>query len=177
MNSHNLKHRPLRLRRIGRTRELWRTIKGISLGTFLVWTLTSCSQPEANSGGGLRLPEGNIIAGQEAFVSLSCHRCHSVDGVDFPEEDIPATGINITLGGEEAVVKTYGRLLTSITNPEHVVRDKHKALIEASGASDITSMMPVMNEHMTVQQLIDIIAFLDDHYSVVVPDYINTYPY
>jgi len=173
-----LKNRTLRLRLTLLVREFCQIITAFSLGALVVCALTSCSPPDANSGRGLRLPEGNVAAGQEAFVSLSCHRCHSVDGVDLPEEDIPATGIDITLGGEQTVVKTYGSLLTSITNPEHVVRDKYKALIEASGASDITSMMPVMNEHMTVQQLIDIIAFLDDHYSVVVPDYVNhTYSY
>jgi hypothetical protein len=70
------------------------------------------------------------------------------------------------LGGASRRVRTYGDLVTSIINPTH-------RLIAGFPAEQVSrdgeSLMPVLNDVMTVQQLIDLVALLQSSYEVVPP--------
>ena len=105
---------------------------------------------------------GNIEAGRTAFVELQCHQCHTVNGVQLPayEGDSP---LQLELGGEIQYAKTYADLVTSIINPSHVVSEKYLASLPADKRRTAVSIMP-FRKKMTVEQLIDIVTFLNSRY-------------
>ena len=74
----------------------------------------------------------------------------------------------VELGGKVTRVKTYGQLVTAIINPSHKLAPGYP-LDEVSAEGE--SIMPGDNGFMTVQELIDIVMFLQPHYDVVVPEF------
>jgi hypothetical protein len=65
-------------------------------------------------------------------------------------------------------VKTYGDLVTSIVNPSHrLARGYPREEVSTDGVSLMSWVF--LNEVITVQQLIDIVAFLQDEYEFVPP--------
>lgn len=142
-----------------------RRIAGILLVTTLLG-LAACVE-DRMSAQGFSLPEGNSLNGREAFVYLHCHECHTVSGESFPAVPLAEPPF-VELGGNVGRVKTYGELVTSIINPSHKLARGYP-LEEIS--NDGQSKMPVYNGYMTVQELIDIVAFLQPHYKVVAPQY------
>ena len=133
---------------------------------FSVLTLSAC-EADRMSERGFSLPAGNALAGKDAFVYMHCHECHSVTGEEFPalaRSEPPF----VELGGTVTRVKTYGELVTSIINPSHKLAQGYPLdVITVEGETK----MPVYNGYMTVQELIDIVAFLQPHYDVFVPRY------
>jgi sulfur-oxidizing protein SoxX len=134
-------------------------------------TLTACSgvkEPPRE----FSLPEGNYERGQSAFIALECNSCHSAAGVDQhkPESAI----VSFPLGGESPRMTTTAELLTSIVNPSH--RLSHRLSLEDSSVNG-KSKMSNYNEVMTVQQLIDLIAYLQPQYPVMVITYHLFWPY
>lgn len=116
---------------------------------------------------GFSLPAGNAQDGQEAFVYLHCFECHFIEGLELPpveSDDNPY----VQLGGKVSRVKTYGDLVTSIINPSHKLAPGYPL---ETITDDGQSRMPIYNRYMTVQELIDIVAFLQPQYEVVVPQY------
>ena len=129
--------------------------------------LAGCEHEARMSAKGFRLPDGNPEAGRLAFLELQCHQCHTIDGEQLPE--IPGQKAPyIILGGDVTKVKTYGELVTAIINPSHkLARGYAKAVVSEGG----TSKMYVYNHFMTVQQLIDIVTYLQPTYEVVAPEF------
>jgi hypothetical protein len=126
----------------------------------------ACGKPE------FALPPGDVEAGKTAFAELRCNSCHSVEG--HIEHTPTAEGaIHVELGGTVSRVKTYDDLVTSIINPSHKLS---RGLNTMTATEQGTSRMPIYNEVMTVQQLVDITAFLETTYEVWVPPY-NVYQY
>jgi len=126
--------------------------------------LVGCSDPK--SGTGLRLPDGEVNAGRAAFVSLNCHLCHTVSGEKFATAPVAGV-IVVPLGGEVVRVKTYGQLVTSIINPQHIVSPNYKGkYTDAAGKS----LMPDYNQNMTVDELINLVAFLQSRYKLKLPE-------
>jgi sulfur-oxidizing protein SoxX len=130
-------------------------------------TLTACDNETRMSEKGFRLPDGDAEAGRGTFLALQCHQCHTVNGEELPE--IPGQNPPyFELGGKVAKVKTYGDLVTSIINPSHRISPKMpREMVSQDGESN----MYIYNSHMTVQQLIDIVMYLQPKYNVVVPEY------
>jgi hypothetical protein len=126
--------------------------------------LSACG-PE--SGLGFRLPDGSQERGRSAFIELRCHACHDIIGINLPE--LPVTGAaQVTLGGITTRVKTYGELVTSIINPSHkIVARLPPEEVSIDGESLMS--LAYLNEVTTVQQLIDLVAFLETTYEVVPP--------
>lgn len=130
---------------------------------FGALTLQACATEWSR---GVRLPLGDEAKGREAYVELRCHACHEVEGFDPPASIVAAT--RVKLGGDTPRIKTYDDLLTSIANPSH-------RLASGYAPEDITvNGVPLMslirlNEVMTVQQLVDIAAFLQTKYEVIPP--------
>ena len=73
----------------------------------------------------------------------------------------------LQLGGAVSSIKTQGDLVTSIINPSHRVVGWRSETMGPDGQS----IMTVYNEFMTVQQLIDLVAFLQQRYDFVPPVY------
>jgi sulfur-oxidizing protein SoxX len=125
-------------------------------------TLTACSgikEPPRE----FALPEGNYERGQSTFIALACNSCHSAAGVDQHQPD--NTDISFALGGESPRVTSNAELMTSIINPSH--RLSHRLPLEGSSIDGV-SKMKNYNEVMTVQQLVDLVAYLQPQYPVIV---------
>jgi len=139
----------------------------------LLWTVSGCNQ-DPKSGAGFRLPDGDANQGREVFLYMQCNQCHTIEGLELPV--IPfADPAYVELGGRVAAVKTYGDLVTSIINPSHrLARGYAKEKVSDDG----DSKMYTYNRHMTVQELIDLVAFLQSHYDVIPPQFdYRVYPH
>lgn len=138
-----------------KTRNLITTTIGLSLVL-----LTACGDKEKKMAKGFALPKGDAEKGKQAFVELNCHSCHTVAGEVFPEVERAIKAPN--LGGEVYRVKTYGGLVTSVINPKHTISKDWEGT---------TSPMPQMNTKMTVDQMINIVEFLNARYVKLQPEY------
>ena len=115
------------------------------------------------SGKGFTLPDGNVESGLAVFKELRCYECHSVVGVDLPA-DKNADQTIVQLGGKVTRIKTYGELVTSVINPSHRLAPGYEEESIASETGE--SRMKNYNDVMTVDQLIDVVAFLQTHYEL-----------
>lgn len=130
-------------------------------------TLLMACDPGAESVRGFRLPDGDPVRGEEAFVALRCHACHAVEGLELPSLDVGEP--IVTLGGQTARVRTYDELVTSIINPSHRIADGYP-LEDVASAGESLMVFAYLNEVMTVQQLVDLVTFLYTTYEVEPPD-------
>jgi hypothetical protein len=125
-----------------------------------------------NSGRGFSLPEGSVEAGRVTFVELECNSCHSVGDIErVAGREGP--DINVKLGGRVGSVKTYGDLVTSVINPSHRISRGYKDQELATGNNE--SKMVLYNDVMTVQQLVDLVTWLESNYEII-PVSRTTYP-
>lgn len=130
-------------------------------GAALMAVLNGCT-PAPQSGKGFTLPDGDVEAGRTAFVELECHACHTVAGVELPEISAEADPI-VELGGKVTRISTYGELVTSVINPSHKLASGYAAnAVSEDGESKMTNY----NDALSVQQLIDIVAFLQSQYEL-----------
>lgn len=109
---------------------------------------------------GFSLPEGNIEAGKAVFLALQCNNCHSTADVEQVDSK---TGISVTLGGEVGRVKTYADLVTSVINPSHRLARGYPVADIAEGTE---SLMRNYNQVMSVQELVDVVSYLQPQYSL-----------
>ncbi len=134
---------------------------------LIAFLAISGCQADRMSEKGFSLPEGNAINGKMAFIYMHCHECHTI-----ANEELPALALAdppfVELGGKVTRVKTYGELVTAIINPSHKLARGYPADVVSD---DGQSKMPVYNGYMTVEELIDIVSYLQPHYDVQVPRY------
>ena len=134
-------------------------------GVIILSIIVTACDTGPKSAAGFRLPDGNADVGKQLFVQLECNSCHTISDLELaaPAEEGP---VSVKLGGRISRVKNYGQLVSSIINPSHkIVRRYPKEKVSADGES----LMPIYNETMTVQELIDLVAFLQAQYQVTVP--------
>jgi mono/diheme cytochrome c family protein len=142
-------------------------MKTVSAILVCATLLTACL-PAPESARGFRLPDGDADRGLAALTDLQCHACHSVEGLDL--QYLGTGAADVKLGGTVARVKTYGELVTSIINPSHKLAPGYQRdEVSIDGESLMT--LASVNDVMTVQQLIDLVAFLQARYEVVPPQY------
>ena len=118
---------------------------------------------------GFVLPEGDVERGIAAFQELECTQCHSVGDIAWTGE---GDSIEVALGGATTARRTYGDLLTSVINPSHRISQAH---LGEQVTTDGESRMRRYNDVMTVQQLVDIVTFLETQYTLIRPN--NPYLY
>ncbi|MEY4940413.1 MAG: hypothetical protein RIQ93_2148 [Verrucomicrobiota bacterium] len=141
-------------------------MKTLSAMTLLLASLLAggCDS-SLKSTGRLRLPQGSAEAGKRAFVSLNCTRCHTVPGVELPKPTAPASEV-LALGGNVNRLRTIGDLMTSIIHPSAALSEKMRSR-EAVKAGK--SPMPEVNDIMTVQEMVDLVTFLQPQYKQLPP--------
>lgn len=100
------------------------------------------------------LPQGNPQRGREVFINMECYTCHSVQGERFPGAPAEVGGVGPELTGMGAMHPPE-YFAESIINPNAV-------LTEGPGyvGEDGRSKMPNYNEIPTIEQLIDLVAYL-----------------
>ena len=128
--------------------------------------ISSCDEDKIMSERGFRLPEGNAQVGRETFLYMQCNQCHTIDGEELP--NLVGYEPFVELGGGVTRVKTYGELVTAIINPSHKLADGYA---EDLVSDDGVSKMYVYNGYMTVQELTDLVMFLQPHYEVYPPQF------
>jgi len=144
-------------------------MKGIPVLTLLLaslMALSGCDQDRAMSERGFRLPDGNAADGRETFLYMHCNQCHTINGQQLPT--VAGFEPFVELGGSLTRVKTYGELVTAIINPTHKLADGYP---EDLVSDDGVSKMYVYNGFMTVQELTDLVMFLQGQYEVVRPQF------
>lgn len=115
-----------------------------------------------HSSAGFRLPpDGSIERGKAAFVSLGCNSCHEVYGVGLPKPTIQPP-VPVILGGEVNKEVSDGYLTASIIHPSYRLASYPKNQIAVGNES----RMPHFTGDMTVQQLVDIVEFLQSTYKI-----------
>ena len=134
--------------------------------TWLLAGLAAC-EADRMSERGFSLPPGDPVAGRAAFLYMHCYECHTIAGEEFPALAMREP-LEVELGGKVTRVKSYGELVTSIINPSHKLASGYAVDVVSTGGE---SRMPVYNDYMTVQELIDIVMYLQPHYEVYVPSY------
>jgi len=134
--------------------------------------LGGCSTEHQTQSKGFHLPEGDVEVGKNLFVKFDCNWCHSVSGVELPDSGTLNKPPAIMLGGEVNQVQSYGELVTSIIDPEHVISPKYLASLskKEKKEGEILSPMPGYNQEMSVEQLVDMVAFLHSRYRLIEPD-------
>jgi len=131
-----------------------------------VFVMLSGCDRDRMSEKGFRLPDGNASAGRETFLYMHCNQCHTIRGQDLPR--LVGYEPFVELGGPVTRVKTYGQLVTAIINPSHKLADGYaEELVSEEGRSK----MYFYNNYMTVQELVDLVMYLQPHYDVVVPQF------
>ena len=121
---------------------------------------------------GFPVDQGDIAAGRQAFIDHRCHQCHSIADERLP----PLAGADrpiLELGGPTSIVRSYADLTTSIINPNHAISDRYRdQQLLLNTEIPLESPMPRPNlDTMSVRQLIDIVAFLDSKYQLMIEDY------
>lgn len=138
----------------------------ISVVLAATFALGACDEDKVMSERGFRLPDGDAQAGRDTFIYLQCNQCHTVKGEELPA--IPGSEPYVELGGTLGHVRTYGELVTSIVNPSHKLASGYaKDIVSEDGVSN----MYIYNDYMTVQELTDLVRFLQPHYDVAPPRY------
>lgn len=100
-----------------------------------------------------RLPEGDPKAGRRAFVDFECYKCHPVAGENFPRsEGTGDVGPDLSRMGPLHPAEYFAE---AILNPNAVLTEGPGFL-----GPDGKSRMPSYTESMTLQQLIDLVAYL-----------------
>jgi cytochrome c553 len=103
------------------------------------------------SGWKFTLPKGDASRGRAAFEKFECFKCHEVQGEKFPA---PTDQSNA--GPELANMSAHHPpefFAESVVNPGAVID-------RAYAAPDGSSKMPSFNDSMTVQEVIDLVAYL-----------------
>jgi hypothetical protein len=122
---------------------------------------------------GFALPEGDIEKGKAIFNRFICNECHSISDIEWKGG---SDNLKILLGGETSVKKSYGDLVASVINPSHKISGDYKGKSTILTTEGGLSKMKNYNEVMTVQELIDLVAFLQSEYKVRTPP-MDYYPY
>jgi cytochrome c2 len=99
------------------------------------------------------LPNGDPARGREIFQKLECYSCHEVRGERFPSPNDPGrAGPELSAMGPLHPPEFFAE---SVINPSAVV-ERNRGYAAADG----TSKMPSYGGVMTVQETIDLVAYL-----------------
>jgi len=118
---------------------------------------------------GFRLAgNGDAARGKAAFVEFGCHQCHEVQGSRLPLPTLQ----RVRLGGSVLHQPGDGYLVTAIINPAYHAVRYPPGKDSAAGPA----RMPEFASRMTVQQLTDIVAYLQTRYALRPSPVPNEFP-
>lgn len=139
-----------------------------------IFALVTGEPVREDSPRGFVLPEGDVLAGKQSFADLGCVQCHTVEGVSFEVTPELPEELIVPLGGPVQRAKTYGQLVTSVIHPSETIADT----LDAYQTEDGKPMMPDYKAIMSVGEMVDIVAFLREHYRFMMPTLpLGDYPY
>ena len=113
------------------------------------WAAGSPAAPKVPQGWTFTFPEGHASAGKTVFLNMQCYSCHNIAGEKLP---FRAKAIGPDLTGYSDLPKEY--LAESIIKAHTVVAAPGYTVKEGK------AVMGVQNHFLTVQELVDLVAFL-----------------
>ena len=124
----------------------------ISLATAsMSWAAVAPAPPKVPQGWKFTFPEGNAKAGKSVFLEMKCYSCHAID---IPGEKLAARSrgagpdLNVYSGlPKEYLAESIIKAHTIVAAPGYTVKEGRAAMGE-------------YNHFLTVQQLVDLVAFL-----------------
>lgn len=154
-------------------RGLWRVAMVLSMAVIMLTSEAILAQPPvrpsapgaqkpaADPHGGhgtpkdwkFTLPKGDPAKGRDVYAKLECYACHQVKGERFPAPTEP-TKLGPELS-QMAPLHEAEFFAEAVINPSAVI-DKGKGYQAADGSAK----MPSFNDSITVQELIDLVAYL-----------------
>ena len=146
----------------------------------MIWKKLLCLTPlfllgcdaGPTSARGFRLPDGDAETGRAAFIQLGCVGCHTVEGDELSPAADGERALDVRLGGKVHRVRSYGELVTAVIHPSHdLARGYSPEVVAREGES----LMSDFNETMTVQELIDLVAYLQSAYIEYLPNDYDPY--
>jgi len=129
---------------------------GLTISLAMVsmsWAANAPAAPKVPQGWKFTFPDGDAKAGKTVFLEMKCYSCHAID---IPGEKLSrrSRGAGPDLGSYSALPKEY--LAESIIKAHTVVAAPGYAVKEGRAA------MGEYNHFLTIQQMIDLVAFLKD---------------
>ncbi len=122
------------------------------------------AQPRPGTPKGWRftIPPGDPQAGRQAFVDFECFKCHEVLGEDFPAPKAEQGDVGSALSAMGAMhpAEYFAELMIDPNASAAWRVTHHKAEKKGYLGPDGKSKMPSYNDSMTIQQLIDIVAYM-----------------
>jgi mono/diheme cytochrome c family protein len=98
-------------------------------------------------------PKGDPVTGREVFQKLECHSCHEVRGESFPApSDGQRVGPERSMRGPLHPPEYFAE---SIINPSAVIEPDR-----GYAAPDGSSRMPSNGDSLTLQETVDLVAYL-----------------
>ena len=98
-------------------------------------------------------PKGDRAKGREVFMKLECYSCHEVKGEKFPApSEEGKVGPELSAMGPLHEPEYFAE---TIINPNAVIEQG-----KGYSAPDGSSKMPSFNDSVTVQEVVDLVAFL-----------------
>jgi hypothetical protein len=137
-------------------RWIWLAVMGLMLPFSVAMAGAPGAKPAAEprllAGWTFTVPEGDAKAGQTVFMTMQCYSCHAIS---MPGETLPSDaggiGPDLTPGYSKLPV---AYLAESIIKAHPVVATPGYVVQEGK------AMMSNYNHFLTVQELIDLVAFL-----------------
>ena len=101
-----------------------------------------------------RIPDGDPDDGRKVFVEMQCHQCHAVQGERFSHVDRGPKDVGPDLSGMGSHHPPE-YFAESVVNPNRVI-----TIAEGYLAKDGSSIMPSYADVLTVQDLVDLVAYI-----------------
>ena len=133
---------------------------GIAAVAVLTFVCSGCDVRHSSSAFHLP-PNGDVAKGKIAFVAQGCHNCHDVPGVELPAPSVQPA-VFVTLGGETMRRPSDAYLVTSMIDPSYHIAPYPLEQVTSGGKS----RMPAYGPQLNIQQMCDIVAFLQSRYAV-----------
>ena len=130
-------------------------IRGVLIGTLLITSGISqntARTPEQYSARPSYLTMGDAAAGRRAYLALKCNTCHIIAGEPISGNSTRLTGPQL---GKSVALQSPGQIADSIVAPRHAI-SKRAGPWQRSPGSNMGDYAHIM----TVQQLIDLVAYL-----------------
>lgn len=99
------------------------------------------------------VPAGDPVKGKEVYAALECYSCHVADGEGFPDKATDRTGPQLTGMGAHHPGEYFAE---SILDPNTVIVEDVPDWVGADGRST----MPSYNDSLTLEQWINLVAYL-----------------
>jgi cytochrome c len=128
------------------------TLGGLLLLAVPSWCAGATATPKVPQGWKLSLPDGDANAGKTVFLTMKCYSCHAIEipGEKFPPSRSKDAGPTLTGYGvlpKEYLAESIIKFHTVVAAPGYVVKEGRAAMGE-------------YNHFLTVQEVIDLVAFL-----------------